>query len=103
MTFARVAILPIGTAVIFAADTLTDYEIAVAVFYSAVVCRGIPADQIEQIFDALITTKAEGMGTGLAISRSIVEAHGGRIWVSPDPAGGVAFHVTLPERGLGGA
>jgi signal transduction histidine kinase len=57
---------------------------------------GIAPEHCEQIFDALFTTKPGGMGIGLAISRSIVEAHSGRIWADPNAGGGAAFHFTLP-------
>jgi C4-dicarboxylate-specific signal transduction histidine kinase len=50
----------------------------------------------ERIFDAFFTTKPEGMGMGLAISTSIVEAHGGRLWASPVVPHGAAFHFNLP-------
>jgi len=50
----------------------------------------------EKIFDAFVTTKAKGMGIGLAVSRSIVEAHGGRLWAENDSNGGARFSVTLP-------
>jgi PAS domain S-box-containing protein len=53
------------------------------------------ADQ-ERIFDAFVTTKTNGMGIGLAVSRSIVEAHGGRLWAENHPAGGATFNVALP-------
>ncbi len=49
-----------------------------------------------RIFEAFYTSKHEGMGMGLAISQSIVEAHGGRIWVDPNHDAGVTFHFTLP-------
>ncbi len=54
-----------------------------------------PADR-ERIFDAFHTTKPEGMGMGLAISRSIVEAHGGQLWATPNEDCGETFHFTLP-------
>ena len=56
---------------------------------------GIAPDIAEQLFQPFITTKRHGMGVGLSISRTIVEAHGGRIWVEPNPPGGTIFHFTL--------
>jgi signal transduction histidine kinase len=58
--------------------------------------RGLPPGKADQIFDAFFTTKAQGSGMGLAISRSIVESHGGRIWANGDAGRGVTFHFTLP-------
>ena len=57
---------------------------------------GIAEANREQVFDAFYTTSPTGMGMGLAISRSIIESHGGTIWVTPNADGGVTFHFTLP-------
>lgn len=57
--------------------------------------QGIAPEITGQLFQPFITTKRHGMGVGLSISRAIVEAHGGRIWVEPNPAGGTIFHFTL--------
>ncbi len=56
---------------------------------------GISPEVAEQLFQPFITTKRHGMGVGLSISRTIVEAHGGRIWVETTPGGGATFHFTL--------
>jgi PAS domain S-box-containing protein len=59
---------------------------------------GLPAENAEQIFDAFHTTKPQGTGMGLAITRSIVEAHGGRVWATPNQGAGATFHFTLPAK-----
>jgi PAS domain S-box-containing protein len=59
--------------------------------------RGFDPEQAERIFEAFFTTKPEGIGMGLAISRSIVEAHGGRLWAMPGSANGAVFQLILPE------
>jgi two-component system sensor kinase FixL len=56
---------------------------------------GIDPEIAAQLFQPFVTTKATGMGVGLSICRTIIEAHGGRIWVEPSPTGGAAFHFTL--------
>jgi two-component system sensor kinase FixL len=56
---------------------------------------GISPDITEQLFQPFVTTKRHGMGVGLSISRTIVEAHGGRIWAEPNPQGGTIFNFTL--------
>ncbi|MGE5245876.1 MAG: sensor histidine kinase [Betaproteobacteria bacterium] len=58
--------------------------------------RGIPADALAQVFDPFFTTKPSGMGMGLAICRTIVEAHGGRIEVRNNPSGGATALFALP-------
>lgn len=57
---------------------------------------GIDPANLDRLFSAFFTTRRDGMGMGLSISRSIVEAHGGRIWADNRPEGGARFHVSLP-------
>lgn len=57
---------------------------------------GLAPEVAENLFQPFLTTKAAGMGVGLSISRTIVEAHEGRIWAEPSELGGAAFHLTLP-------
>ena len=63
---------------------------------------GIGSKDTGRIFDAFYTTKSDGMGLGLAICRSIVESHEGRLWVSARTPHGVVFHILLPASGPGG-
>jgi two-component system, LuxR family, sensor kinase FixL len=58
--------------------------------------EGLPAGEINRVFDPLFTTKPNGIGVGLSISRSIVHTHGGRLWAVPNPSTGACFHFTLP-------
>jgi two-component system sensor kinase FixL len=57
---------------------------------------GIADEILERLFQPFMTTKPQGMGVGLSISRSIIEAHGGRIWAEANPGGGALFRFTLP-------
>ena len=59
---------------------------------------GIPADKVDRIFDTFFTTKPQGTGMGLAISRSIVESHGGRLWATSYSGRGSTFRFTLPPK-----
>jgi signal transduction histidine kinase len=58
---------------------------------------GIDAERIERVFDAFYTTKPSGVGMGLSICRSIIEAHSGRLWADANELGGAAFQFTLPS------
>jgi PAS domain S-box-containing protein len=58
---------------------------------------GLSADELEKIFEPFWTSKAEGLGLGLSISRSIISAHGGRLWATPNSDTGVTFLFTLPH------
>lgn len=60
---------------------------------------GLEPGKIESIFDAFYTTKPEGVGMGLAVSRSIIQAHGGRLWATPNEPRGAVFQFTLPTGG----
>ncbi|WP_447952815.1 PAS domain-containing sensor histidine kinase [Sphingopyxis chilensis] len=62
---------------------------------------GVPPSVAEQLFTAFVSTKAEGMGLGLSICRTIVEANGGRIWMQPGEEGGTEFHFTLVSAEAG--
>ncbi len=64
--------------------------------------HGLAAEDVEKIFAPFYTTKPEGMGIGLAICRSIIEFHQGRLWVSPRRDGGTEFHFTVPTEECNG-
>jgi PAS domain S-box-containing protein len=59
---------------------------------------GLPNGEPERIFDAFFTTKPEGTGMGLSISRRIIESHGGRLWATPNLGPGATFQLTLPNE-----
>jgi C4-dicarboxylate-specific signal transduction histidine kinase len=58
--------------------------------------HGLDAATLEHIFAPFFTTKPDGLGLGLAICRSVAEAHGGRLWAENRPAGGAVFHLAIP-------
>ncbi len=60
--------------------------------------RGIAADDVERLFEPFYTTKGEGLGMGLSICRSIIRAHGGRLWAENNAQGGATFYFTVPVR-----
>ena len=58
--------------------------------------QGLKSDQLDKIFEPFYTTKDNGLGLGLAISRSIVEAHGGKLWAQNNPERGATIYFTVP-------
>jgi PAS domain S-box-containing protein len=64
---------------------------------------GISPDQVERIFEPFVTTKAQGLGLGLSVCRTIIQAHGGRLWASNNADRGATFRFTLPAHTGGGS
>jgi len=73
-------------------------QVSIAVQDSSV---GIAAENADRLFDAFVTSKSNGMGMGLSICRSIIQAHGGRMWIEPNLTGGAALHFTPPLYKVG--
>jgi signal transduction histidine kinase len=57
---------------------------------------GVQEDELEHIFERFVTSKAHGLGMGLSISRSIINAHGGRMWATRNAERGLTVHIDLP-------
>jgi signal transduction histidine kinase len=57
---------------------------------------GLAPDNLEKVFEPFFTTKVQGMGMGLSVCRTIITAHGGKLWAANNPERGATFHFTLP-------
>jgi signal transduction histidine kinase len=82
-------------AIVLATEKLPSGESSVAVRDSG---AGIDPAAIDRIFTPFYTTKSRGMGMGLSISRSIIEAHGGRLWAARNEGPGTTFRFAIPVR-----
>jgi signal transduction histidine kinase/CheY-like chemotaxis protein len=82
-----------GGELAIASKTTEHGELLISVSDSGI---GLPVNEAERIFDAFFTTKPQGTGVGLSISRRIIESHGGRLWASPNAGRGAIFQFTLP-------
>jgi signal transduction histidine kinase len=82
-----------GGELTLASKMTEDCQLLISVSDSGI---GLPVDQAEHIFDAFFTTKPQGTGMGLSISRRIIESHGGRLWASRNAGQGAIFQLILP-------
>ncbi len=85
-----------GTSITVRMDRANGEALRIAVIDSG---PGIPPGELERIFEPYVSSKSSGLGMGLAIARSIVQAHGGRLWAENHPGGGAAFVLELPVEG----
>jgi PAS domain S-box-containing protein len=84
-----------GGELIISSKTIEDDQLSVAVSDSG---TGFPAEKSERLFEAFFTTKPQGTGMGLSISRRIIELHGGRLWASANAGRGATFQFSLPDK-----
>jgi signal transduction histidine kinase len=82
-----------GGELTIASKRIEDGQLLISVCDSG---SGLPVDEAQRIFDAFFTTKPQGTGMGLSISRRIIDSHGGRLWASPNAGRGAIFQFTLP-------
>jgi C4-dicarboxylate-specific signal transduction histidine kinase len=75
-------------------STMSDANVQVSVQDSGV---GLKSEDLDRVFRPFFTTKPKGIGMGLSISRSIIEAHGGRLWAASRDSAGAVFHFTVPK------
>jgi signal transduction histidine kinase len=75
--------------------SIEDGQVLISVSDSGI---GLPVGEIEHIFEAFFTTKPQGTGMGLSISRRIIESHGGRLWAASNPERGATFQLMLPTE-----
>jgi C4-dicarboxylate-specific signal transduction histidine kinase len=75
-------------------STMSDGNLQVSVHDSG---AGLKPEDLDRVFRPFFTTKPKGIGMGLSISRSIIEAHGGRLWAASHDSGGAVFHFTVPK------
>jgi signal transduction histidine kinase len=87
------ASIPYGRTVIGNVEKTGDGSAQISISDSG---PGVPRDKLNQIFEPFVTTKEQGMGMGLSIARTIVQAHQGRIWAENRPEGGAVFRLSLP-------
>jgi signal transduction histidine kinase len=87
-----------GPRILSVYTTLRDGSVRISVADTG---PGIPPEDADRIFNPIFTTKPDGVGMGLAICRSIIENHHGRLWIAPNTPQGAVFHVALPAAGAG--
>ena len=75
------------------ATTIDESAVAISIIDTG---PGIAPEVADRLFQPFVTTKAQGMGVGLSICRSIIEAHSGKLWTEPNPEGGTIFRFTVP-------